>query len=87
MSDYEGLPGTKVAGVLGATLVIAALLVGLAALITRPTLKSGRGLTPLVPLFASPPKTIDGFSWVDRDRGIVRIPVEDAIDLLSEGRP
>lgn len=29
---------------------------------------------------------LDGYAWVDRDRGVVRIPIEQAMDLVVSGR-
>jgi hypothetical protein len=31
-------------------------------------------------------RPIEGYEWVDRERGIVRIPVERAMDLIAEDR-
>lgn len=29
---------------------------------------------------------LESYGWVDRDRGVVRIPIQQAIDLVAEGR-
>jgi hypothetical protein len=38
----------------------------------------------LARLRAEEEKQLDGYAWVDRGTGVVRIPVERAIDILAE---
>jgi hypothetical protein len=36
---------------------------------------------------SSEDKTLHGYAWVDRDRGTVRIPIEQAMDMLAKQGP
>jgi hypothetical protein len=36
---------------------------------------------------AAPPERLQGFAWVDRERGTVRIPIEDAMRLWLRSAP
>jgi hypothetical protein len=41
-------------------------------------------LADLAALHAAENATLDGYGWVDEEAGIVRIPIERAIDLLAD---
>jgi hypothetical protein len=49
---------------------------------TRLANNSRRGLD----LVAEQKRTLESYGWIDRERGIVRIPIDRAIDLTAEPR-
>ena len=64
----------------------------LAPIDARPTAMPSPALQPdpsrdLVALRAEKRALLDGYAWIDRDKGVVRIPIERAMALLIARRP
>ena len=99
MSAEDTVPAGTILKVLGAVLAGGVLLCAVAALVLRlreqqlrpslrfPEEKSVRSADPRTELFEqeAPPPPDDGWAWVDRKKRLVRMPIDDAMDLVAKG--